>query len=88
MPIYVPVTSPQTTILVPASDLTREELSRNSQHRNAIKAVLSNRDPWAALAFEGETIGDIPLATHPDDIEALDQRGELDDQYYVHISPS
>ena len=69
---------------VPADDLTPQERKTLGSYWNAVQKVLTNRDPWAATEFEGETIAGISLPTDPDEIEQLAFEGELDiDQFYT-----
>jgi hypothetical protein len=82
-----------TTVPVPGHDglwrvsvdeLTSEELSTLGSYFNAVRKVLSNRDPWAATEFEGKVIGGIELPTDPNDIEQLAFEGEFDiDEFYT-----
>jgi hypothetical protein len=49
-----------------------------------VQRVLGNQDPWAAVEFEGVSIGGIPLPTDPDEIEWLAFAGEFDfDDFYT-----
>ena len=80
----VPVPGEDGLWRVPVDDLTSRELSTLGNYFNAVQKVLSNRDPWAATEFEGETIGGIELPTDPDDIERLAFEGEFDiDEFYT-----
>lgn len=87
MPISVPVPGPDGLWEVDADELTSLELSTLGSYLNAVQKVLSNRDPWAAIEFEGETIAGIRLPTDPDDIERLAFEGEFDiDEFYTFYS--
>jgi hypothetical protein len=88
MSLFVPVTSSAGTIWVRALDVTPAERSLLAHHQNAIRSVLENRDPWAALEFEGTTVAGMELVSHPDDIEELADRSDLDiDDFYMSVSP-
>ena len=72
---------------MPVEDLTPWELSTLGLYLNAVQKVLSDRDPWAAIEFEGETIAGISLPTDPYDIERLAFEGEFDiDEFYTYDS--
>lgn len=85
MATTVPVPGSDGLWEVPVDDLSHRELSTLGSYLNAVQKVLSNRDPWAATEFEGETIAGIRLPTDPDEIERLAFEGEFDiDEFYTY----
>jgi hypothetical protein len=69
---------------VPEDQLSKRERSILGAYYNAVQRVLGNQDPWAAVEFEGVSIGGVPLPTDPDEIEWLAFAGEFDfDDFYT-----
>ncbi|MBM3957534.1 MAG: hypothetical protein FJ313_05730, partial [Gemmatimonadetes bacterium] len=59
------------------------ERSVAASHVNHVTAALGSGDFDRLRDYEGVTLGGLPLATDPDTIEDLDDRGDLDfDQFY------
>lgn len=77
MASYLPVVTPDGIMWVPADELERHERSAAATHLNYITQALATGDYSQLDEFRGVQLGGLPLATDPDTLENLDDRGEL-----------
>lgn len=80
---YVPIITPDGVIWVSEDELESRERSVAASHRNHVTIALGTNE-WDRLrAFQGVSLGGLPLATDPEAIMELDDRGDLDfDAFY------
>jgi hypothetical protein len=77
MTLRIPVITPDGVIWVPADDLEAQERSVDASHVNSVTLSLETGDFDRMRDFEGVRLGGLALVTDQQDIEDLDDRGEL-----------